>query len=175
MAAVVVLLACTIHAAQQRTWTDSTGRFSVEAELVEVKDGQAVLKMPDGTTRPVPLDRLSAADQQYVQEFVQQQAKAPPAAIAAAPVDTTGLNLTLPGTMAEPPGWLANDPSVPFDVKAFFQAPPPEENAAPLYILALSEFGSMPYFAWHVQGIDPEKGRGYRVRTIFWNGAEPFG
>jgi hypothetical protein len=45
-----------------RTWTDATGSFKVEAELVRVVDGKVELRKPDGTVIAVPLDRLSTAD-----------------------------------------------------------------------------------------------------------------
>ncbi len=47
---------------------------------------------------------------------------------------------SLPGAVTHPPDWIGN--TAPFDVPAFFAAPPPEENAAPLYLDALFEFGS---------------------------------
>lgn len=47
----------------RRTWTDATGKFKIEAELVRVADGKVELKKTDGTTISVPLDKLSAADQ----------------------------------------------------------------------------------------------------------------
>ncbi|MBN2022990.1 MAG: hypothetical protein JW809_09360 [Pirellulales bacterium] len=43
-----------------------------------------------------------------------------------------------PDAMTAPPDWLLKD--TPFDVAAYFAAPPPEENAAPLYLDALYEF-----------------------------------
>ncbi len=51
-----------------RTWTDSTGKYKVEASLVELKDGQVTLKKPDGQVVAIPLERLSEADQQFVRE-----------------------------------------------------------------------------------------------------------
>jgi hypothetical protein len=45
----------------------------------------------------------------------------------------------LPGAVADPPAWLVKD--VPFDMAKFFALPRPEENAAPLYLDALLEFG----------------------------------
>ena len=45
----------------------------------------------------------------------------------------------LPGAVTQPPPWLGKEG--PFDVAAFFAAPPPEENAAPRYLEALFEFG----------------------------------
>ena len=49
-----------------REWTDKTGRFSVEAELVEVKDGMAVLKKADGTVISVAVEKLSDSDRTYL-------------------------------------------------------------------------------------------------------------
>lgn len=57
------------HAAdegERRQWSDSTGRFQVQAALIEVKDGRAVLEREDGQRISVPLTRLSNEDQQYV-------------------------------------------------------------------------------------------------------------
>ncbi len=45
----------------------------------------------------------------------------------------------LPGAVARPPDGIG--PGAPFDVTAFFASPPPDLNAAPLYIDALFEFG----------------------------------
>jgi hypothetical protein len=48
-----------------REWTDSTGRHSVDAEIVEVKDGNVRLKKGGGTSIDVPLTKLSEADRNY--------------------------------------------------------------------------------------------------------------
>src|SRR5690606_39068716 len=54
-------------AAPPRQWTDSSGKFSVKAELVEVKDGQVHLKKADdGGVIIVPVARLSDADRNYL-------------------------------------------------------------------------------------------------------------
>jgi hypothetical protein len=45
----------------------------------------------------------------------------------------------LPGAVTHPPEGIG--PGAPFDMAAFFAAPPPELNAAPLYLDALFEFG----------------------------------
>lgn len=50
----------------KRTWTDSSGQFQIEAELVEVKDGQVTLKKADGSTVILPIDKLSKADRDFV-------------------------------------------------------------------------------------------------------------
>jgi CubicO group peptidase (beta-lactamase class C family) len=60
----VALLATT--PASGRKWSDASGKFSVEAELVQVKDGKAILKTVDGARVTVPVARLSAADRAYL-------------------------------------------------------------------------------------------------------------
>ncbi len=48
-----------------RTWTDTTGKFKIEAEFVAMEKGQVHLKKDDGTTIAVPFDKLSVADQEF--------------------------------------------------------------------------------------------------------------
>lgn len=47
----------------------------------------------------------------------------------------------LPGAVTAPPAWLLTS-GAPFDLAEFFRRPPPEKNAAPLYLDALLEFGN---------------------------------
>jgi len=63
--AVCVLVAAS-PAAWARKWTSSDGKFSTEADLVELADGQVVLKKTSGETISVPLARLSLADRRFV-------------------------------------------------------------------------------------------------------------
>lgn len=46
----------------------------------------------------------------------------------------------IPNGLATPPDWLVE--SAPFDVAKHFELPPPEQNAAPLYLDALYEFSA---------------------------------
>jgi len=57
-----------------------------------------------------------------------------------APDGTRASLPSLPGAVTQPPDWIGN--TAPFDVAAFFDGPPPEQNAAPFYLNALFEFGS---------------------------------
>ena len=59
---VVVMVSLMVSPAAARTWTSRDGGFSVEAELLDVKDGNAVLKKADGTQFSVPLKKLSLGD-----------------------------------------------------------------------------------------------------------------
>jgi hypothetical protein len=61
-----LVLAMSATDVRARTWTDSTGKYSVEADFLELHNGSVRLKKPDGTTIMVPINRLSRADQEYV-------------------------------------------------------------------------------------------------------------
>ena len=64
---VVTLLAIPAWA-QLRTWTDRSGSYKIEAEFVDESGGTVRLKRGDGRIVSLPLERLSAADQAYVQK-----------------------------------------------------------------------------------------------------------
>ncbi|MEX2168994.1 MAG: SHD1 domain-containing protein [Pirellulales bacterium] len=94
-----------------RKWSDTTGKFSVEAELVEVKADKVLLRKAGGSEITVPVARLSQVDRRYLESLgnpvpsqaeptadlqisellkqVQQQSDVP--AIAAAIVTSEGL------------------------------------------------------------------------------------
>lgn len=62
----LLVVAATTDAAQPRRWTDASGAFSVEAELVAVNDDSVSLKTTDGKALTVPLARLSPADRDFL-------------------------------------------------------------------------------------------------------------
>lgn len=76
--------------AEVRTWSDATGKFKIEAELIEATDEHVVLQKTDGKTVKVPIAKLSEADQQFVAD---QQAASlgeeMPAESAETPAETT--------------------------------------------------------------------------------------
>lgn len=49
-----------------RTWTDSTGDFTVDAEFAGYSAGNVKLIKADGTTLTLPLDKLSEEDQKWI-------------------------------------------------------------------------------------------------------------
>jgi S1-C subfamily serine protease len=63
--------------ARTRKWTDASGVFSVEAELIEIKDGKVYLRRADGKEISIPVDKLSKADQQYVDTIADKNAAKP--------------------------------------------------------------------------------------------------
>ncbi|WP_197531328.1 redoxin family protein [Posidoniimonas corsicana] len=54
--------------ADPRVWTDVTGRFKIEAELVAVEGGTVTLRKPDGSEVAVPTSKLSQADLRFLKE-----------------------------------------------------------------------------------------------------------
>ena len=57
-----------------RAWTDSTGKYTIQAEFVEFKDGKVRLRKQDAKEITLPIEKLSLAGR----ELVQQQAKGKP-------------------------------------------------------------------------------------------------
>ena len=49
-----------------RTWTDSSNRFTIEAEYLRTTDGNVKLRRADGKELTVPLAKLSTADQEVL-------------------------------------------------------------------------------------------------------------
>lgn len=72
--------------AETRTWTDSTGKHKIEAEFVEILEGQVKLKKPDGKIASLPLGKLSKDDQIYLRKLVKERREAG-ATEAAAPAN----------------------------------------------------------------------------------------
>ena len=73
----VMVFTATSRSGELRTWKSATGTFSTEAELLETTaDGAVRLKKKDGKEIKVPLDRLSAADQEYARAHLSDAAPA---------------------------------------------------------------------------------------------------
>ncbi len=56
-------------ATEMRTWTDSSGRFKLEAVYVSVFEGKVNLRGKDGRVIAVPLEKLCKEDQAVVQKM----------------------------------------------------------------------------------------------------------
>jgi hypothetical protein len=64
--AAMLLIAVFVPAAHARIWTDSTGKYKLDAELVTFNDRNVVLKRADHEMVAVPIEKLSAADREYL-------------------------------------------------------------------------------------------------------------
>lgn len=95
----IVAAACLLTApeALAREWTDATGKFRVEAELVAVRNGRVILEKKDGSVISVPLESLSKADQDFLKEK-----NAPPPAPAVTDPPRTTAPLASPASAALP-------------------------------------------------------------------------
>ena len=105
---------------ETRTWSDATGVFSVEAEMVGLSGNQVQLKLADGKVIAVELSRLSADDQEY--------ARSKSVVPGASKVRTAS-----PGELARKPTELKNDDgkaagkkSFPRGIASAFEAPEEE-------------------------------------------------
>lgn len=66
-AAALVVTLLLISTVQARVWTDSSGKYSFEADLIAFNETDLVLQKPDKTLVAVDFEQLSAEDQKYVQ------------------------------------------------------------------------------------------------------------
>ena len=61
-------------AVQARVWTNTDGK-TLEAELVKVQDGQVYLRLArDGKIRPLKIETLSEADQEFIHQYEKDEA-----------------------------------------------------------------------------------------------------
>ncbi|MEC7862391.1 MAG: SHD1 domain-containing protein, partial [Verrucomicrobiota bacterium] len=65
---------CNAQESKFRTWEAVNGK-KVEAEFVSNSDGQITLKMKTGKTFKVPLNKLSKADQDFLETRIPQNKK----------------------------------------------------------------------------------------------------
>ncbi|WP_337174639.1 hypothetical protein [Paludisphaera sp.] len=88
--------------------------------------------------------------------------------LASATAAAAAEELRLPGAVGPCPAWLKDD--APFDVGTFFAQPRAEEDAAPLYLEALAEFGPDLEATLEAAGRAPvagTKGRQERILALF--------
>ena len=72
-----------LASAEQRTWTSADGKFSVEAELLEINGPAVKIKTAAGKEISLPLTKLSQKDRDYVLVEKKKRAATKPAGAAA--------------------------------------------------------------------------------------------
>jgi hypothetical protein len=60
--------------AAQRTWSDETGRFKIDAKLQFATEAEVKLLKPDGRVVTVPVPKLCKSDQAFVDGFLKAEA-----------------------------------------------------------------------------------------------------
>lgn len=66
----LLLISVSTASAQVRTWTARSGKFSVEAELIDVANDIVTLKKKDGAVVEIALEKLSLGDLKYIDEVL---------------------------------------------------------------------------------------------------------
>jgi hypothetical protein len=106
--ALTLILVC-VMPATARQWTSRSGDFSIEAELKDVRDGNAILRKSNGEEVSVPLGKLSLADIEYIKQVLREaeagitgkpEPPAPPP--AAEPSQPAPKSAETPGPKASP-------------------------------------------------------------------------
>lgn len=75
--------------AEIRTWTDESGKFSVDAELMSAAGDKVRLRREDGRIVSIAIDRLSQADQDFIAQQLEREASIDPKAVAQQVADLT--------------------------------------------------------------------------------------
>jgi hypothetical protein len=114
----VMLLFCSTLEA--REWVDSTGKYKVEAEFVEVVEGQVSLRGKDGTTFEIPLEKLSRADRSHVAELLKMGDK-PASAAATGESGKAAVAKDTPFVLSDP-AFVMNENGSSFGVVAHVKA-----------------------------------------------------
>ena len=65
--ALLVGLVSSLPADEYRTWSDVSGKFTVQARLVRIEENYAILEREDGVKVAVEISKLSPADRQYIE------------------------------------------------------------------------------------------------------------
>jgi len=67
LAAMLMVAAFASAVEAARTWTDATGRYTLDAELITFNDRSVVLKRADHELVAIPIEQLSDADRAYLE------------------------------------------------------------------------------------------------------------
>ena len=94
----IVLALAQDLSAEVREWTDSTGGFKMEAEVVAIRGTNVILEKTDGQFISIPMSRLSNADQQFLRDQ-QTEMNRPAKPSTASATQTTGSTNTASAKM----------------------------------------------------------------------------
>ena len=78
LALILVMAAASSHvnAEEIRTWSDSTGRFKIEAKYISTEGDKVKLERADGKSMEIQISKLSKDDQQYLDDLKNNPFKA---------------------------------------------------------------------------------------------------
>lgn len=107
-----LLLTLMATAAYGETWTDTTGKFSIEATFVKVEGRSVVLRKADGSSVTVPIDRLSDTSRATAKRLYEAQAAGVPGIRPGQPngqADLRGANYPINGTLEQAAVYLSDE------------------------------------------------------------------
>jgi len=87
--------------ALSRIWTSSSGEHTVEAEMVDFKDGKVRLKKTDGKVITLPMEKLSKADQELVRSIAVTTPRSDKSKIAPWQTDVRAFRKAVAGMLAK--------------------------------------------------------------------------
>ncbi|MBN2022964.1 MAG: hypothetical protein JW809_09230 [Pirellulales bacterium] len=126
-------------AKKTRTWSDNTGKFKIEAELVEVLEDAIRLKRPDGQEMTVPRARLSREDREYLRSLQQADDEDDDRFGQDDEEDDSGFPMKDADVSGATVVMLAQAPK-PENLAPDAVAPPKEPNARPVALPAKGDF-----------------------------------
>jgi len=107
-----LLLTLMATVAWGETWTDTTGKFSIEATFVKVEGRSVVLRKADGSSVTVPIDRLSDASRATAKRLYEAQRAGVPVPRPGQPngqADLLGANYPINGTLEQAAVYLSDE------------------------------------------------------------------
>lgn len=131
-----------------RKWTDNSGKFSFQGQLVEIDEDQVVLKNKQGKTIRVDLNRLSQADREYLASVSKSKPVAKSNGSSKAGQSQSGLKMTASLSRKEP-----------FDLVVFPDTMQLKPVFMKLEITGREIANSSRYGQYHFESIVDDKGK----------------
>jgi len=73
-----------------RTWSDATGKFTIQGKLVSNVDGNVTIEKRDGSQAAIPLKKLSKTDRAYLDSIEEQDSEPTPDAAVGGDTELIG-------------------------------------------------------------------------------------
>jgi len=82
LAILIMLVLFAAASVSARTWTDTTGKYSIDGEFIKLADGTVSIRQDDGKLIRIPLEKLSDSDQEFVRQQTHPMTDETPFAVA---------------------------------------------------------------------------------------------
>ena len=109
-----VCVFCAFFPAQAREWTDDMGR-KLEAEMLGIERGNAVVQLPNRQRASLPVAKLSAVDQEWVKNWAGDRTPAQQLPLPVWPETVQQPEIKMPGGIKKDGMFLFHSPHYEFD------------------------------------------------------------